>query len=449
MALIPIPDDWSGMEWDCYVIEWPSSISWKAILLGQLTAPSKGRFWDERTGTITDAQAIGLEIFRRNILGGGMTCFDDLALAVRYLADQLYSKPCCPDAVNLNVIQSITTGGNQVYGTEAPTGLEGEAGVGDPPAGYASWGEYETKKCQSANLVADGLIAFYGNLGAISIGSATAIAAAIGLAVPGIIAVPPAIIPLLVASLLGLGVSITVLTAVGGWLEDNRADLVCLLYESDTVSLAIDAFAALIDEALIALAISSTLHPYVKAVALAMASTDTLNQLFDANLGISYSGADCSGCAPQECEPFEVDFRTTPTHTFVGGTSCSGIAPLGTVTISNEPGEGERVTVTAGSGDRRAILKGDGFNNYVEDGANLQTIVNNYGGSNIFVYYMVETDQGCVTLGGISILAGSTITYSPSIANLVGKRIQEISINISASANLSVDVERIRLICPA
>lgn len=302
MPKIPIPDDWDGESWQCYVIEWPDSERWRAIFLGQVTAPGKGRFWDERTGTITSAQETGLEIYRRNILGGIMSCFDDLALSVRYLADRLYDRPCCPDAVNLNVVQTVTAGGNTIYGTQEPGGLTGEAGVGDPPTGYSTWAEYYSKKCQAANLVADGIISLYNNLGAISIGSAAVVAAAVGLSIPGIIAVPPAVIPLLVAALLGLGVSISVLTSVGGWLSDNRDDLVCALYESDGVALAIDAFAALIDEALIALAIGSSLHPYVKAVALGMASTDTLNQLFNANLGISYAGVDCSECASPAVE---------------------------------------------------------------------------------------------------------------------------------------------------
>lgn len=62
---VPIPDDWSG-EWECFNIEWPNSPNWLAILLGLLTTIGQGRYWDEKTGTIKDAQAIANEMFERN-----------------------------------------------------------------------------------------------------------------------------------------------------------------------------------------------------------------------------------------------------------------------------------------------------------------------------------------------------------------------------------------------
>jgi hypothetical protein len=63
---IPIPDDWNGEEWRCVQINWPNSPLWLALLAGFMSTPSRGRFWDEDTGTITDIQAIGRAIFDRN-----------------------------------------------------------------------------------------------------------------------------------------------------------------------------------------------------------------------------------------------------------------------------------------------------------------------------------------------------------------------------------------------
>jgi len=63
---IPIPDDWSG-EWSCIQIEWPDSVIWRAILLGMIDQMSAGRLWDERSGSIHAIQAIGREIWQRNI----------------------------------------------------------------------------------------------------------------------------------------------------------------------------------------------------------------------------------------------------------------------------------------------------------------------------------------------------------------------------------------------
>jgi len=63
---MPIPQDWNG-EWECIEVQWPKSVMWSALLRGLLTMPERGRFWDEKTGTIKDAQAIGRAIYDANI----------------------------------------------------------------------------------------------------------------------------------------------------------------------------------------------------------------------------------------------------------------------------------------------------------------------------------------------------------------------------------------------
>lgn len=68
MSKTPIPDDWDGEDWCCFVVEWPNSQGWRAILRGALLLPTKGRFWDEDTGIVTDAQEVGREIEDRNCL---------------------------------------------------------------------------------------------------------------------------------------------------------------------------------------------------------------------------------------------------------------------------------------------------------------------------------------------------------------------------------------------
>lgn len=62
-----IPHDWDGQTWFCSQITWPESERWRAILTGLLSLPSRGRFYNGETGTILIAQAIGREIWARNI----------------------------------------------------------------------------------------------------------------------------------------------------------------------------------------------------------------------------------------------------------------------------------------------------------------------------------------------------------------------------------------------
>lgn len=64
---IPIPNDWNGQRWECFTITWPNSPQWIALLMGFLSQATRGRFWDEKTGSIQAAQAVGWEIFDSNI----------------------------------------------------------------------------------------------------------------------------------------------------------------------------------------------------------------------------------------------------------------------------------------------------------------------------------------------------------------------------------------------
>jgi hypothetical protein len=66
VAKIPIPDDWNGQAWTNVCIAWPNSTLYIGLLNGLLTYLTRGRIYDETTGDIKAAQAIGWEIWRRN-----------------------------------------------------------------------------------------------------------------------------------------------------------------------------------------------------------------------------------------------------------------------------------------------------------------------------------------------------------------------------------------------
>lgn len=63
----PIPDDWNGQDWVCVQIDWPDSQQYIALLFGFLTELTRGRYWDKKTGSIKDAQNIGIQIATRNL----------------------------------------------------------------------------------------------------------------------------------------------------------------------------------------------------------------------------------------------------------------------------------------------------------------------------------------------------------------------------------------------
>jgi hypothetical protein len=68
LARLPIPSDWDGETWRDICVHWPDSDLWLAAFQGFLSQAARGRFWDERTGRIVDAQAVGKTIFEANRL---------------------------------------------------------------------------------------------------------------------------------------------------------------------------------------------------------------------------------------------------------------------------------------------------------------------------------------------------------------------------------------------
>lgn len=308
----PIPADWDGTSWCCWAIEWPDSVLWEGLLAGLVTSPMRGRFWDEKTGTVTDAQETGVQIWVRNLplQESLMSCSDatNLSDAIRYLADKLYAKQCCGVIGGPTGIVGLTPGGNISYGDNPGLG-QGEP-EGDPPEGFETWEEYFAYKCKAAHHLADGIILSLRNLSTISLANLAVLGTLIGLSLGPFIVFPPSAIPVAIAALVALGALTGVLYSVGGYLQEHREEFICALYNSETALAAQDALIEIIDEALAALVVTSAAHPFVRTIALLLASTDTLNQLFDGSLVADYADADCSGCQAA-CEPEFIPYYGT------------------------------------------------------------------------------------------------------------------------------------------
>lgn len=61
-----IPGDWDAEAWRCIQIQWPDSPDYLRLLMGLLYTLTRGRAYDRSSGTITEAQAVGWQIFDRN-----------------------------------------------------------------------------------------------------------------------------------------------------------------------------------------------------------------------------------------------------------------------------------------------------------------------------------------------------------------------------------------------
>lgn len=84
---IPIPDDWDDQSNDYALVLLcvPNSVLWKGIVRGAIYDLTRGRSWDETTGTITDVQAIAKQIYRSMCMA---SCDDILAALNNIVTNQ-------------------------------------------------------------------------------------------------------------------------------------------------------------------------------------------------------------------------------------------------------------------------------------------------------------------------------------------------------------------------
>lgn len=183
-----------------------------------------------------------------------------------------------------------------IFGTEPPLSIP----PGEFPEGFESEAEYKLDKCQVANLVVDGAIASLRGLGALGVFNYIAVAGLIVLAITGAIIFPPAFIPIACAAIGVLALEVTVLTLAANEMQTHREELVCMLYNSDSVESALAVVADFVDGLIATLDLTGPKGMAVKQIILLLINGDTLNQLFSKVAHLSYPDADCSACEEPE-----------------------------------------------------------------------------------------------------------------------------------------------------
>lgn len=233
--------------------------------------------------------------------GDFMACLDTGLLAIAESLRAIANRPCCGSTVNLTVNGGVVTEWidrdgitRPIYGTEPPIVWEN----GEFPPGFESKAEYELNKCQVSNGVFEGWVSALRGFARFTVFNATALATLIGLAIPGILAFPPAAIPVMIGLLIVLGVNIVILDQVADGLEANRESIICDLYNSETVESMTSVLGDALDGVLALIGTSSVIGAIVKQVALLLVNGDTLNQLMSGIASYSYPDADCTECGP-------------------------------------------------------------------------------------------------------------------------------------------------------
>lgn len=321
-----IPSDWEG-GFCCWSVLWPDSPQWNAVLRGVLTLPAQGRFWDEHTGIITEAQAVVEQTFDNNLhlTEVFMSCSDGTNSGLQAIANAIVqlsianasggaSGGCgCSVEVVTNVnggYQGSVTppvGGVPVpmYGTVPPVSIP----FGEIPEGFADKEEWDLTRCQVANGLIDGAIATLRAWGAINFGQTIGLAGLVVAAAVGLITLGPLMIPLLLAALLVMvGVTGIFITTADD-MEANRDDWICAMMQGQNAEGVIGLLSDIMDVLIAGLSVTTVVGAAIKTVLLVLFSTDNVNKLMQDIAHYQYPEADCSGCL---CPLFSPDAASGP-----------------------------------------------------------------------------------------------------------------------------------------
>lgn len=130
---VPIPDDWDGETWKDVCVHWPDSDKWLFALMGFLSQPARGRFWDERTGRVVDAQAVGKTIFEANLdldECTGVECPPGPQGETGPTGPQGETGPAGPTGPQGPQGSTGPTGATGPIGPQGPQGEPGDSGIG-------------------------------------------------------------------------------------------------------------------------------------------------------------------------------------------------------------------------------------------------------------------------------------------------------------------------------
>lgn len=308
MARMPIPTDWDGETWKCWTVKYPDSQAWQAMLMGLITWPLKGWFWDERTGDILAAMEIGQQIRKNNTPMGEslMTCNEDTLAMFERMAlalEALVAKECCPTG---GAGSGIFNGGSRGAGITPtpPIGFdEGAEDTSYPPA-FESQAAYKAHKCNMAN---DIVLAFKVDLLSLSnLVPSEGVTTALIAFVTGVLLTPIPYddIVTLVALLVVAAIEYSFLAQLSSKVQENAEDLICILYKARDEETARTEFLEEVGNLINSIGAPGDVEEWLGDISDAIIGPDAMNKLFQ-DVPTTTQDADCSECG--ESPEFEIE----------------------------------------------------------------------------------------------------------------------------------------------
>lgn len=224
-----------------------------------------------------------------------MSC--DLVSALNEIRDAIRSMKPCQVTVRTSVFDGERWAGSTGIIYDKPVTF------GGPNDAFATREAFNESLCNKANWLFEGFVSAIRNLSALSL--AEAIGGSVGLAVIGVAFMSNPPVATLTALAIAVGVTFALsefLASLESYLNDNRQEFVCAIYNSDTAEVAYDAIDAIIDVALsyIGLAVGKEA---MAITLMAFIDVDTISQAY------------ADGYLPAATDPIECNCAGEPLFT--------------------------------------------------------------------------------------------------------------------------------------
>lgn len=223
-----------------------------------------------------------------------------------------------------------------------PQPAEPDQQYGTPPAGFDTWAEYLTYKCQAAYAVFDAVHNLFGALAILPIAQATVtvigtvLGGYIAATAFGAVAFPPAGILAIAAAAVVIGaldgLAYAQARTIQDYLIDHKAEIICALYTSGSAADAINAIGDFLEDAIQAVEWSTLFGPTVGpelaaafgTIASQAVTNNLVNPLFRLTVDLAYPGADCDACGSQPGATIEWHFTTQSPEGWEGHSHFAG-----------------------------------------------------------------------------------------------------------------------------
>jgi len=217
-----------------------------------------------------------------------MAC--DLTASLEAIAQAITNKSVCCGGGSPGYVSDGA--GGVWYGSEPP--LDVPTTFGGEGDAFETETEFNAHRCLAANNIASGLILSLNFWSVLDLVGLTAG----GLIVAFFVSNPP--VALFIALAIAAG-GFVILATISDYIDANRQELVCLIYNSDTYGEFLTAIDEFIDSLVISLDIGPLSVPLTELIHAAL-STDVFNQAFSAvGLPPVADAVDCSVCGEGGC----------------------------------------------------------------------------------------------------------------------------------------------------